>query len=68
MVRKAMADRLRWFANKAEMSDLAATSYAFAAQNTMYGGKIIAVGDPIFIFERPKGEPVAQPANAISLS
>ena len=51
-----MTDRMRWFAIKAEIRDLAATSFAFAAQNTMYGGKSIAVGDPNFIFTKPKGE------------
>lgn len=50
MVSNAMANRMKWFAIKADVRDLAATSYAFIAQKTMYGGKNIAVGDPIFIF------------------
>ncbi len=45
-----MVERIRWFAIKAEVRDLAAVSYAFTGQKTMYGGKSIAVGDPIFIF------------------
>ncbi len=45
-----MAERARWFAIKTEVRDLAAASYSFTAQKTMYGGKRIAAGDPIFIF------------------
>jgi len=38
------------FAIKAEIGDPGATSFAFTAQKTMYGGKTIAVGDVIFVF------------------
>jgi hypothetical protein len=38
------------FAIKAEVDDSRATTFAFAAQKTMYGGKRIAEGDVIFIF------------------
>jgi len=38
------------FAIKAEVSDLQAKTFAFAAQKTMYSGKYIAKGDPIFVF------------------
>jgi hypothetical protein len=38
------------FAIKAAMRDVRAKSYAFDAQKTMYGGKLIAKGDEIFIF------------------
>ena len=38
------------FAIKAAVSDLRARTFAFTAQKTMYGGKHIAQGDPIFIF------------------
>jgi hypothetical protein len=38
------------YAIKAEISDPGAESFAFAAQKTMYGGKRIAAGDPIFLF------------------
>lgn len=38
------------FVIKAEVSDVAATAFSFAAQKTMYGGKLIAKGDTIFIF------------------
>ncbi len=38
------------FAIKAEVRDLKAKSFSFAAQKTMYGGKRIAKGDTIFIF------------------
>lgn len=38
------------FAIKAEVTDLSARTFAFAAQKTMYGGKHIARGDPIFVF------------------
>jgi hypothetical protein len=38
------------FAIKAEVRDLRAARFAFAAQKTMYGGKHIAKGDTIFIF------------------
>lgn len=38
------------FVIKAEVSDVAATAFTFAAQKTMYGGKLIAKGDTIFIF------------------
>jgi hypothetical protein len=35
---------------KAAIQDLNAACYAFAAQKTMYGGKLIAAGDVIFLF------------------
>src|SRR5205807_6832260 len=38
------------FAIKAEVSDPRAETFAFSAQKTMYGGKRIAKGDPIFVF------------------
>ena len=38
------------FAIKAEVSDTRATTFAFVAQKTMYGGKHIADGDTIFVF------------------
>jgi hypothetical protein len=38
------------FAIKAEVSDPMAETFAFNAQKTMYGGKHIAKGDPIFVF------------------
>ncbi len=38
------------FAIKAEINDPAATTFAFVAQKTMYGGKHIAAGDTIFLF------------------
>ena len=38
------------FAIKAEVRDPRATSFAFSAQKTMYGGKRIATGDTIFVF------------------
>jgi hypothetical protein len=38
------------FAIKAEVSDPMAETFAFKAQKTMYGGKHIAKGDPIFVF------------------
>jgi hypothetical protein len=39
------------FAIKAEVNDLGAETFAFNAQKTMYGGKHIAEGDTIFIFD-----------------
>ena len=38
------------FAIKAEVCDPRAKSFAFTAQKTMYGGKIIAEGDTVFVF------------------
>ena len=38
------------FAIKAEVSDLAAETFTFSAQKTMYGGKQIDEGDTIFVF------------------
>ena len=38
------------FAIKTEISDLRATSFTFARQKTMYGGKRIAAGDTIYLF------------------
>jgi len=38
------------FAIKAKVSDPRATTFAFTAQKTMYGGKQIAKGDTIYVF------------------
>jgi hypothetical protein len=38
------------FAIKAEVRDPQATTFVFTAQKTMYGGKLIAPGDTIFVF------------------
>jgi len=38
------------FAIKAEVTDPQAKTFAFPAQKTMYGGKLIAPGDVIFVF------------------
>lgn len=38
------------FAIKAEIDDPRAKTFTFAAQKTMYGGKLIATGDTIFVF------------------
>ena len=38
------------FAIKAEVRDPRATTFSFAAQKTMYGGKHIAEGDTVFVF------------------
>jgi hypothetical protein len=38
------------FAIKAEVGDPRAKTFAFTAQKTMYGGKLIAEGDAIFVF------------------
>ena len=38
------------FAIKAEVSDPRAEAFAFSERKTMYGGKHIAKGDPIFVF------------------
>jgi hypothetical protein len=38
------------FAIKAEVTDPRARSFAFTAQKTMYGGKLIAEGDAVFVF------------------
>jgi hypothetical protein len=38
------------YAIKAEIADPDASSWAFAAQKTMYGGRRIAVGDVIYLF------------------
>ncbi len=38
------------FAIKAEIRDLHAETFAFTAQKTMYGGKLIAEGDTVFVF------------------
>ena len=39
------------FAIKAEVSDPRAETFAFTAQKTMYGGKRIAKGDTVFVFD-----------------
>lgn len=38
------------YAIKAEITNLRARTYSFPRQKTMYGGRKIAVGDPIFLF------------------
>ena len=38
------------FAIKAAIPDPRATTFVFASQKTMYGGKHIAVGDTVFLF------------------
>jgi hypothetical protein len=38
------------FAIKAEVSDPSVDTFAFSRQKTMYGGKLIAAGDTIFVF------------------
>jgi hypothetical protein len=38
------------FAIKAEIGDPRAATLSFVAQRTMYGGKRVAPGDPIFLF------------------
>jgi hypothetical protein len=38
------------FAIKAEIDDPRAEAFTFTAQKTMYGGKNVAEGDPIFLF------------------
>jgi hypothetical protein len=38
------------YAIKAEIRDPGATTFAFAEQKTMYGGKHIAEGDTVFVF------------------
>jgi len=40
----------RVFVIKAEVHDLDADAFTFSAQKTMYDGKLIAVGDTIFLF------------------
>jgi hypothetical protein len=42
------------FAIKAEVADPRAKSFAFNAQKTMYGGKLIAEGDAVFVFASEK--------------
>jgi hypothetical protein len=42
--------RIMAFAIKAEVRDMRAKMFVFAAQKTMYGGKHIAKGDTVFIF------------------
>jgi hypothetical protein len=38
------------FAIKAAIADPRATTFVFAAQKTMYGGKHVAAGDTVFVF------------------
>src|SRR5882757_2490903 len=38
------------FAIKAEIGDPRAKTFAFIAQKTMYGGRLIAEGDTVFVF------------------
>ncbi len=39
------------FVIKAEVRDLEVATFAFSAQKTMYGGKLIDEGDTIFLFD-----------------
>jgi hypothetical protein len=39
-----------YYAIKTNIRDTRATTFSFAAQKTMYGGKHIAVGDTVFLF------------------
>lgn len=39
-----------FYAIKTEVGDRNARTFDFAAQKTMYGGKLIGVGDAIFVF------------------
>jgi hypothetical protein len=39
-----------YYAIKTKIRDTRATTFSFAAQKTMYGGKHIAVGDTVFLF------------------
>ena len=50
MIDLDMSSQTKWFAIKADIRDLTATSFAFAAHKTMYDGKHVAVGDRIFLF------------------
>ncbi len=43
-------DKAKTFVIKAEVSDPRAATFAFTAQKTMYGGKLIAEGDTVYIF------------------
>jgi len=45
-----MPKRAEAYAIKAGIDDPDAVSWTFAAQKTMYGGKLIREGDPIFVF------------------
>jgi hypothetical protein len=38
------------YAIKAEIVDPRARTFTFTAHKTMYGGKLIAEGDPVFVF------------------
>lgn len=40
----------RTFAIKAEIADSRSKRFTFAAQKTMYGGKLIASGDTVYLF------------------
>lgn len=42
------------YAIKAEVVDPRARNFAFSAQKTMYGGKLIAEGDTVFVFASEK--------------
>ena len=44
------ASARRVFAIKAEVVDPRAKTFAFTAHKTMYGGKLIAEGDTVFVF------------------
>lgn len=48
--RKVREEAAMAFAIKAEVRDPQATTFTFAAQKTMYGGRRIAIGDTIFLF------------------
>ncbi len=46
-----MSDRAHSYLIKTHVRDPSATRFEFTAQKTMYGGKNIAAGDEIFIFD-----------------
>lgn len=43
------------YAIKADIADAAAELFAFVACKTMYGGKLIAAGDTLFVFAGDRG-------------
>jgi hypothetical protein len=48
--RSVPGEAVETYAIKTEVSDPHASSWVFDAQKTMYGGKLIGQGDPIFVF------------------
>jgi hypothetical protein len=47
---KRIRDGRSTYAIKAEVSEPRAAAFAFRAQKTMYGGRLIATGDTIYVF------------------